>query len=260
MAAGLTGHQYRLILLGGINVFHSPERLDSKGVIEMEKIVRGIHHFQTTQFDSHRELFARLSEGQQPDTLLITCSDSRIAPNLLMQTQPGELFVLRNAGNIIPPFGAANGGEGATIEFALNGLNVKHIVIMGHSHCGAMKGLLNPESLTPLPLVADWLKHAEATRQVVNECYPDFSGKDLLNATIKENVLVQLDNLRTYPIVAARLAKGELMLHGWIYEIESGQILAFNPEQSRFLPITKDTVIPAARIRPIADRLVAAAK
>ncbi len=226
----------------------------------MEKIVRGIHHFQTTQFDTHRELFSQLSKGQQPDTLLITCSDSRIAPDLLMQTKPGELFVLRNAGNIVPPFRAANGGEGATIEFAIGGLGVKHIVVMGHSLCGAMKGLLNPESLTTLPLVADWLKQAEATKQVVSACYPDLDGQDLLNATIKENVLVQLDNLRTYPIVAARLAKGELTLHGWIYEIESGQILAFNPEQSRFVPVTKDKVIPAATNRPVAESVAVAAK
>ena len=116
----------------------------------MEKIVRGIHHFQTTAFSAHRELFEILSQGQQPDTLLIACSDSRIAPDLLMQTQPGDLFVLRNAGNLIPPYGAANGGEGATIEYAVSALGVKHALVMGHSNCGAMKGLLDPESLVDI--------------------------------------------------------------------------------------------------------------
>ncbi|HKQ76300.1 MAG TPA: carbonic anhydrase [Blastocatellia bacterium] len=216
----------------------------------MEKIVRGIHLFQTTAFSAHRELFESLSQGQWPETLLITCSDSRIAPDLLMQTQPGELFVLRNAGNLIPPYGAANGGEGATVEYAITALGVKHAVVMGHSNCGAMKGLLNPESLTDMPLVIDWLKHADATRQVVTECYPDLKDELLLNAAIKENVLVQLDNLRTYPKVAALMTKGELTLHGWIYEIESGQILAYDPQVSHFVPITSRQSLPAINARP----------
>jgi carbonic anhydrase len=219
----------------------------ARGTIVMEKIVRGIHQFQTTQFDQHRALFAQLAKGQQPETLLITCSDSRIVPDLLTQTQPGELFVIRNAGNLIPPYGAANGGEGATVEFAVSALGVKHIVVMGHSHCGAMKGLLQPEGLTALPLVAGWLKHAEATRRVALESYPDLAGEDLLNATIKENVLVQLDNLRTYPAVAARLAKAELTFHAWVYEIESGRILAYDPALARFAPITLEGVAQAMR-------------
>ena len=218
----------------------------------MEKLVRGIHHFQTTAFSAHRELFESLSQGQRPETLLITCSDSRIAPDLLMQTQPGDLFVLRNAGNIIPPYGAANGGEGATIEYAVSALGVTHVLVMGHSNCGAMKGLLNPESLADMPLVGDWLKHADATRRVVDECYPDLKGNHLLNAAIKENVLVQLDNLRTYPKVAAFLAKGALTLHGWIYEIDSGQILAYDPQVSHFVPITSRLELPTMTARPMA--------
>jgi carbonic anhydrase len=218
----------------------------------MEKIVRGIHQFQTTEFSAHRELFETLSQGQRPETLLITCSDSRIAPELLMQTQPGDLFVLRNAGNLIPPYGAANGGEGATVEYAIAALGVKHALVMGHSNCGAMKGLLDPESLADMPLVSEWLKHTDATRRVVDECYPDLEGVNLLNAAIKENVLVQLDNLRTYPKVAALMAKGELTLHGWIYEIESGQILAYDPQVSHFVPITSRQNLPTLSARPMA--------
>jgi carbonic anhydrase len=214
----------------------------------MDKLVRGIHQFQTTHFKQQEELFARLSNGQQPETLLITCSDSRIAPNLLLQTQPGDLFVLRNAGNLVPPYGASSGGEGATIEYAIAALRVRHVVVMGHSHCGAMKGLLQPEDLKPLPLVAAWLRHAEATKRIVDENYSDCEGAALLNATIKENVLMQLDNLRTYPAVAARLTKGDLTLHGWVYHIESGQILAFDPAQSRFAPMT-DRMIAATANR-----------
>jgi carbonic anhydrase len=218
----------------------------------MEKLVRGIHQFQTTEFSAHRELFEILSQGQRPETLLITCSDSRIAPDLLMQTQPGDLFVLRNAGALIPPYGAANGGEGASVEYAITALGVKHALVMGHSNCGAMKGLLDPESLADMPLFSEWLKNADATRQVVDECYPDLKGSDLLNAAIKENVLVQLDNLRTYPKVAALMAKGELTLHGWIYEIESGQILAYDSQVSYFVPITSRKDLPTLSARPMA--------
>jgi carbonic anhydrase len=125
----------------------------------MEKLVRGIRQFQTTEFNAHRELFKSLSQGQRPETLLITCSDSRIAPELLMQAQPGDLFVLRNAGNLIPLYGAANGGGGATVEYAVAALGVKHALVMGHSNCGAMKGLLDPESLAGMPLVSEW--HAD---------------------------------------------------------------------------------------------------
>lgn len=226
----------------------------------MEKIVRGIHQFQTTHFSEHQELFAQLAQGQQPETLLITCSDSRIVPDLLTQTQPGDLFVIRNAGNIIPPYGAANGGEGATVEFAIGALNVKHIVVMGHSHCGAMKGLLQPEGLAALPLVANWLKHAETTRRVTVESYPDFTGDDLLNAAIKENVLVQLDNLRTYPVVAARLARAELTFHAWVYEIESGRILAYDPSVTHFAPVTLEGVAQAMTQRVVKGQSIRTAQ
>lgn len=206
----------------------------------MEKLVRGIHAFQTTHFTEQQAFYSQLSQGQSPDTLLITCSDSRIMPEQLTQVKAGELFVMRNAGNIVPPYGASSGGEGATIEYAVAALNVEHIIVMGHSHCGAMKGLLTPQDVAPLPLVVAWLKHAEATRQVVLENYQDCTGIDLLNAAIKENVLVQVDNLRTYPAVAARLANGKVQLHAWIYEIESGKILAFDPDNSLFHSITAE--------------------
>lgn len=223
----------------------------------MENLVRGIHHFQTTQFNAHRELFKHLSEVQRPDTLMITCSDSRIAPNLLLQTKPGDLFVLRNAGNIIPPSGAVRGGgEAATIEYAVKALNIAHIIVMGHSNCGAMKGLLHPEQLEGMPSVVNWLEHATATQQIIKECYSDLEGQELMNATIKENVLVQLDNLRTYPAVAARLTKGELTLHGWVYEIASGKILAFDPVSLHFVPITSQRVPAAITSRQTAERRI----
>ncbi|MFP5501513.1 MAG: carbonic anhydrase [Candidatus Sericytochromatia bacterium] len=210
----------------------------------MEKLIRGVHSFQKNFFSDQAELFGRLAKGQAPETLFITCSDSRINPNLLTQTDPGELFILRNAGNIIPPYGAANGGEGATIEYAVAVLDVKDIIVCGHSHCGAMGGMLNPEGLDELPAVRQWLSHAESTRRIIKENYADLEGPERLTAAIKENVLVQLEKLRTHPTVASRLAKGQLHLHGWVYEIESGKVYAFDPENGQFAPLAETSGQP----------------
>lgn len=203
----------------------------------MEKLIRGIHEFQANIFSEQQELFERLAGGQSPEALFITCSDSRINPNLLTQTQPGELFILRNAGNIVPPWGAAYGGEGATIEYAVRVLEVKDIIICGHTHCGAMAGLLKPESLEVLPAVKRWLEHADATASIVRDRYADESGEELLTDTVKENVLCQIDNLRTHPSVASGLAKGSLKVHGWVYQFESGDVYAFDPKGRKFLAV-----------------------
>ncbi|MFN3648716.1 MAG: carbonic anhydrase [Armatimonadota bacterium] len=206
----------------------------------MQKLIQGLHHFQSRIFTSQRELFERLAKGQSPETLFITCSDSRINPNLLTQTDPGELFILRNAGNIVPPHGAANGGEAATIEFAVAALGVRDIIVCGHSHCGAMKGLLHPESLEELPAVKSWLSHAEATRRIARQNYSHLEGNALLTATIEENVLIQIENLRTLPSVAAGLSRGELNLHAWVYKIETGEVFAYDPAQEQFLPLSAE--------------------
>lgn len=216
----------------------------------MQKLIAGLHHFQSQIFLSHKELFDRLAKGQQsPDALFITCSDSRINPNLITQTNPGDLFILRNAGNIIPPHGAANGGEGATIEFAVSAVGIQDIIVCGHSFCGAMKALLQPEQLRDLPAVSAWLNHAEATRRIVKENYGKLDDEQLLNVATQENVLAQLENLRTHPAVAARLCRGELNLHGWIYKIETGEVFSYQPEAGQFLALT--SMPPAAeRHRP----------
>lgn len=207
----------------------------------MEKLIKGLREFQSHYFCTHQELFEQLSHGQSPRVLFISCSDSRVDPALITQTQIGELFVIRNAGNIVPPYGAANGGEGASIEYAIHALNVKHIVICGHSHCGAMKGLLKLESLQEsMPLVCDWLKHAEATRRLMRENYGSLEGEELLDLTVAENVLTQIENLRTYPVVHSRLCQKQLTLHGWIYSLETGGVSAYDPEHHRFVPINEE--------------------
>ncbi len=217
----------------------------------MQKLLAGIHEFQATLFSSQRELFERLANGQTPETLFITCSDSRINPNLVTQTQPGDLFILRNAGNIIPPHGAANGGEGATVEFAVAGLGVRDIIICGHSHCGAIKGLLDQDSLKDLPAVRSWLSHAEATRLIMRTKYTDRTGSAQLTTAVEENVLVQLENLRTHPTVAAGLAQGMLKLHGWVYKIETGEVFAYDPKFGQFVSVAEAARGPV----PNADHL-----
>ncbi len=205
----------------------------------MQKLITGLHHFQSQIFQSNRELYERLSKGQSPETLFITCSDSRINPNLFLTTEPGDLFLLQNAGNLIPAHGCSTGGEAATIEFAVVALGVKDIIVCGHSECGAVQALLNPEKLDDLPTVKEWLKHAEATRRIVKENYTHLAGEQLLSAAIQENVLVQLQNLKTHPTVASRLSRGLLTLHGWTYRINSGQVFSYRSKEGQFLPLTE---------------------
>lgn len=203
----------------------------------MQHLIEGLHQFQENYVAPRREFFRRLSEGQKPEALFITCSDSRVNPNLITQTEPGELFIVRNAGNIVPPYGAANGGEGAAIEYAVGVLNVTDIIVCGHSHCGAMDALLNLEKTADLPQVAAWLSHAESTRRIIKENYQHLTGSALLTATVEENVLVQLESLRTHPLVAARLGAGKLQLHGWVYKIDTGEVFGYDPVQSQFLSL-----------------------
>lgn len=210
----------------------------------MQKLIQGIHKFQNEIFSSQIELFKKLEKGQDPEVLFITCSDSRINPNLITQTEPGELFIIRNAGNIVPAYGNQSSGEMATIEFALDCLGVKDIVICGHSHCGAMKGLLNPASIENLPAVKSWLQNAEITKRIVFDHYKHLKGDDLLMAAIEENVLMQLEHLKTHPSVATRLAKKEIRLHGWVYKFETGVVFKYDPEQGQFVPLVQGKSFP----------------
>jgi carbonic anhydrase len=220
----------------------------------MQHLIHGIHQFQTEDFGSLQPLFERLAAGQQPETLFITCSDSRIDPSLLMRTKPGELFILRNAGNLVPPHGTTPTGEAATIEFAVAGLGVKDIVICGHSHCGAMKGLLHPEQLASLPAMTAWLTHAATTRRILDDHYAHLTDDDArLAAATRENVLVQLEHLRTIPAVASRLRRGDLRLHGWVYEFERGEVFAYDMASEEFVSVEAYRVPPSereVRLRP----------
>ncbi len=205
----------------------------------MDELIEGVQEFQAEVFRERQALFERLKTGQNPDALFITCSDSRVNPNLITQTDPGQLFIIRNAGNIIPPHGAANGGEGATVEYAVLALGIRDIIVCGHSHCGAMRGLTHLEELSEMPAVTRWLRHAEATRLIVRDKYPHLHGEELQTQAARENVLIQIENLQTHPTVAAKLSMGQLKLHGWMYHFETGEVSAYNAAARRFVPIAQ---------------------
>jgi carbonic anhydrase len=193
-----------------------------------------VRRFQDREFPHEHEVFEALATGQDPHTLFITCADSRIVPEMITQTGPGDLFVCRNIGNIIPAYGEMLGGVSAVVEYACVALNVTEIVVCGHSDCGAMKGLLAPESTAHMPTVTSWLRNANAARSVVNATQPGLQGPAAVQALVEQNVRTQLGNLRTHPAVAARLADRSIDMHGWVYDIGTGTISVLD-EQERAL-------------------------
>lgn len=212
----------------------------------MERLLKGVSKFQHDVFPGQRELFEKLSDGQHPRALFITCADSRIVPDLITQSGPGDLFICRNAGNMVPPYGEFNGGVSATIEYGVSALGVRHIVVCGHTDCGAMKALLRPESVESMPTVKSWLAHGEMARRIVDENYKDLAEEARVHALTEENIVAQLQHLRTHPSVAVRLARNELFLHGWLYHIRTAAIECWEEDRKRFVPIEQYHLQPAA--------------
>jgi carbonic anhydrase len=210
----------------------------------MQKLIDGVRSFYRGPFAQNRPFFERLAaKNQQPMALFITCADSRVHPNLITQTEPGELFLLRNAGNIVPPHGAG-GSEAATIEYSLEVLGISDIIICGHSQCGAIQALLDQQSLTHLPAVQRWCDHAEATRRIVRQKYGSRLASEVAEAAAQENVLVQLNHLETHPAVAVRLKNGAVRLFGWYYDIGAGTVAQYYPARNAFLPLADDRLPP----------------
>jgi carbonic anhydrase len=211
----------------------------------MQQLIEGVHRFRNDEFGNYRTLFQRLSrDGQNPHTLFITCSDSRVLAELITQSQPGDLFVVKNVGNIVPPSnvtGSTN-STAAAIEFAVETLRVSDIVICGHSQCGAMTALLGElPGKDRMPHLMEWLTLAEPVREIMRTQYLHVTDlehrKDLAAG---ENVLFALENLHSYYCVQDRLMDGSLRLHGWFFEIASAELLAYNPDTRQFLPLTRE--------------------
>ncbi|MDG9702534.1 carbonic anhydrase [Streptomyces sp. DH37] len=185
-----------------------------------------IDHART--FGRRPEEFAAYAEGQTPQVLFITCADSRVVPALITGARPGELFELRTAGNIVPPYALERPtSEAATIEYAVDVLGVKDVVVCGHSHCGAVGALVRGDDLNAVPAVRDWLRSATPR--------PKGAAEDPAVAEgVQNHVLTQLLRLRSYPCVAAKLDRGELNLHAWYYEVHTGAVLAHRPQTDTF--------------------------
>jgi carbonic anhydrase len=203
----------------------------------VDRILRGLKRFKKKVFPKHRELFHKLALQQRPAALFITCADSRIDPCLLTQTKPGELFLCRVIGNIVPRYPESIGGVSATIEYAVGVLGVADVIVCGHTDCGVMKGVLNPEALKPLANVSAWLNHAEPAREALVTSDTDVRDPEFLLALTERNVIEQLHNLHTHPAVAARLAQGNLKLHGWVYHIAKGTVTTYSSRQKKFVRI-----------------------
>ena len=214
----------------------------------MNELLGRVFSFEKHVFPNESALYNRLaSDGQSPKALMISCADSRIVPEHIMQAAPGDLFVCRNAGNIVPPHATQNGGVTSTVEYAVMVLGVRDIIVCGHSDCGAMKALSTNADLTKMPNVAAWLRHSHAAQQVCSESYSDdLSDAEKLRNMALENVVVQLAHLRTHPSVASGIARGDIALHGWYVDIHAGQVLGLDGDTGRFLPLREDQPMPIA--------------
>ena len=219
----------------------------------MKDIIRGYQRFRDTVFPTKRELFEQLGDGQHPRALFICCSDSRVDPEKMTSMDPGQLFIIRNAGNIIPAHNADAGSVSASVEYAMKALEVPYIIVCGHSGCGAMKAVLHPDTLDALPEVASWIEHASGARAILEAEGIEHHGSDeeLLRRCVELNVLVQIDNLVTHPAVAARAAVNQVQIYGWYYDIPSGSVFAYDPEAQHFEPLDEkalEDVIPVKRL------------
>ena len=224
----------------------TPER--SYESASMQQLLERYRQFRNEVFPERKEEFTKLATQQSPQVLFITCSDSRVAPDIVLQSEPGDLFVCRNVGNIVPPYGEMLGGVSAAIEYAVRALEVQAIVICGHSDCGAMKALIHPEKVADLPTVSAWLRHADSAKQIAAEHHSHLNEQDFLKALTEENVIAQIGNLETHPAVASRLRRGDLELYGWVYSIGTGEVSALDAQQGRFVAL--DSSLPSATLPP----------
>ena len=203
----------------------------------MLKLLEGVRTFYREAYPKHRGLFARLARNQQPTALFITCSDSRVVPNLFTQADPGDLFLIRNAGNIVPAAGTIEGGTVSSIEYAVVALGVQDVIICGHSDCGAMKGILHPEKVAHMPAVARWVELAKNAREAVRREFPDLDDDTAAELLVDYNVITQVRNLLTHSFIRERVEAGKLEIYGWTYDIRTGMIRGMDESGRHMIPL-----------------------
>ncbi|EHF5029113.1 carbonic anhydrase [Enterobacter hormaechei] len=216
----------------------------------MKEIIDVFLKFQRSVFPERAELFRSLANQQNPRALFISCSDSRLVPELVTQREPGDLFVIRNAGNIVPSYGPEPGGVTASVEYAVSVLKVNDIVICGHSDCGAMTAIAGCHCLDSMPAVSHWLRYADSAR-VVNESRTHISLQAKTASMVRENVIAQLANIQTHPSVRLALEEGRMALHGWVYDIERGDIAAYNGASGQFVSLAENPNTCAMPLRSL---------
>ncbi len=205
----------------------------------MKKLLNGIVDFRKNVRPAVKDTFALLALGQRPDTLFIACSDSRVVPNLFASTEPGDLFVIRNVGNLIPPYSEGNSGphfgsEAAAIQFALATLPITEIVVCGHSECGAIGALARGETSDETPALSCWLRHGQGSLKKLAAGARLGNHLERHNQLSQINVLEQLEHLKSYPLVQERLASRKLRLHGWYFDIKGAEVYEYEPSEERF--------------------------
>jgi carbonic anhydrase len=199
-----------------------------------EALKAGVTRFTERVFPRRQALFRKLANAQSPDALFLTCADSRVVPALITQTGPGQLFVERNPGNLVPIYSEQSVGVSASIEYAISALKVRHVVICGHTDCGVIKGLLHPEKISSLPAVARWMEFASAARHKLSKDYRHVPEDQQQSVLTELNVLAQIDNLHTHPSVQRAIQENRLEIHAWVYHIHSGEVWSFKPEAFGF--------------------------
>lgn len=209
----------------------------------LEQLKSGVRRFHSEVYSQNTELFEQaVSEPQRPHTLFITCADSRIDPNAITSTGPGEVFVTRNIGNMVPAYGEMLGGVSAVIEYAVAALGVRHVAICGHTDCGAMKALLDPASTDKMLSVRNWLTNATTALAVANTLHEHeieaHHERPLIDVLTEQNVLLQIQHLKTHPSVATAMTLGHLTVSGWIYDIANGNVRIAENNDLNFTPLT----------------------
>jgi len=201
---------------------------------DLDELGRGVAKFRAKVFPNRRALFERLAKAQEPKALFLTCADSRVVPSLITQTGPGELFIERNPGNIVPVYEEVAVGVSASIEYAVSALGTKHVIVCGHSDCGAVRGMMKPDKLAGMSAVGRWLGYGEEAVRRLNCDGGDASEEARLQRLTRLNVIVQIEHLQSHPSVRAAQARGELHIHGWVYDIATGGVEAYHPQAGTF--------------------------
>jgi carbonic anhydrase len=206
----------------------------------VKRVLEGLTLFQQLAYPRHKDLFERLAKNQTPQAVFIACSDSRVVPNLMVQAEPGDLFIIRNAGNIVPPAGSSYGGTTASLEYAIVALGIRDVILCGHSNCGAMQGVLHPERLERMPAVRQWVSYADRARRAAVEAHPRADDEALLEYVVDYNVIAQVRNILTFPFVRPLVERNELEIYGWVYDIASGRVKGLDASGRRFVPLGGD--------------------